>query len=216
MAFPTTGVLDGGTSPVENPISTGGWTGPTVTGQQPLQRTATGIARGSALGGSYRTDSPFGPNAEVYATIAVLTAGTNTDEGTMHLRLSGQGTANINSYSVWIRASSTASSDRLRIGRDVNSVTTILGTYIIGTIVPGVDQYGLQVIGDQLTAYYNNGSGWAAVLGPITDATHSSAGTLSIQTQRSDTRLTDFGGGTIPTLSSDAPPFGFSGRGAGC
>ncbi len=200
MAFPTTGILDGGTSPVENPLSTGGWTGPLISGQQPGQRTATGIARGSATGGSYLPTN-YGPDIEIYATINVLTAGTNTTEMYLYARTADAGTALIDGYAVNIRASSTASSDRIRVIRtDDSGVDVTLGTFVVGTFAVG-DKYGMSIVGDNVTGWFCPVSTgvWTAQIGPVTDATYSAAGKFGFLTARSDTRIIDFGGGTIVT-----------------
>lgn len=196
MAFPTTSVIDGGTSPVENPIATN-WDGPLISGHQQLQRTSTGIARGTSTSDSYIDLGSYGPNVEVYATIAVLTAGTNTTEGYLYARVQGEGTATIDGYAVNVNRQATADSDRMRLIRtDDTGTDVVLGTYVIGTIVPGTDRYGIEIIGDQLTAYYNNGGGWVARIGPVTDTTYSAAGRIGLLMARSDSRLTNFGGGT--------------------
>ncbi len=200
MRFPTTSVLDAGTSPVENPIATN-WDGPIFAGQQPLQRTATGIARGSAAGGSWYDVQQFGPDMECYATIAVLTDNTNTGEGFLYVRMQNPNTTSLDGYVIRVRRAG-AGADDVRMYVETDGVDSQLGsTYTVGEIVPGTDQYGISAVGDQITGYYNNGGGWSVIIGPVTDATYPSAGYVGIEMVRSDTRLTDFGGGAyVPEI----------------
>jgi hypothetical protein len=197
MAFPTTGILDNGTSPVENPISTN-WDGPIVTGTQPLQRTATGIARGSALGGSWYDVSTYGPDCEAYCTINVLTAGTNATESVARVRFQQVGTAGPDGYLVEIRARATASTDRIRLYRADNDVWTQIGsTYTVGTFPSPPFRVGISAVGNEITAWYDDGSGTFVAVITVTDATYPSAGYLGSGMTRTDTRITDFGGGSI-------------------
>lgn len=215
MAFPTTPILDNGTSPVENPIATN-WDGPIFAGQQPLQRTATGIARGSATGGSWWDLGTFGPDMECFAKIAVLAAGTNSPDGYLYVRMLNPNTVNLDGYVIRPERRATASTDNLKMFVETNGSDSQIGsTYTVGTFVPGTDQYGISAVGDQITGWFNNGGGWVAVIGPVTDATYSTAGYIGIEMTRSDTRLTNFGGGTIPTATADGYQFPILGRGAG-
>lgn len=207
MAFPTTPVLDGGTSPVENPITTNEWLGPIFAGQQPLQRTATGIARGSATGGSY-INTIYGPDSEAYATINVLTAGTGAAEGFLYVRAQNVNTTSLDGYIVRVRANASVGTDDIRISVETDGVDTPLGTTVIGTFAVG-DKYGISAVGDQITGWFCPVSTgiWAPVVGPFTNGVYASAGNLGIEMIRSDTRLTNFGGGALvkPFDVSDFP-----------
>lgn len=200
MPFPNTPILDGGTSPIENPIAAN-WSGPYVSGTSQLQRTSTGIARTTAAGdNSYYDISTFGPDMEAYATIAVLETATNTEESDLCIRLNnGPGaSASRSCYVINIRASSTASSDRMRIYRlDAGAATQLGATYTIGTIQVG-DSYLIRAVGNQIEGFYNiQGTGWTSRIGPVTDNTYSSGSHIVLQMARAASRLTNFGGGSV-------------------
>lgn len=200
MAFPTTSVLDDFNRGNVNPPSANwdyhinsGFSGrPTLA----VISNQCGLDTPN-FGSGYWDASTFGPDTEIYVTLAVL-PGTNVDTF-LDVRIQGPGTggsapSTADGYSV---AFVNKATDELQFNRVDNAVYTQLGpTQTPGNLVAG-DKIGVEMIGFTIKAYRHDGASWAQYGTSETDSTYSSAGYIGGGFGDEIGRWEDFGGGTV-------------------
>lgn len=198
MAFPTTPLLATFNGADENPLTTN-WTCPLKTGDANLRRSSNILISEfqGGIGDGYWDLSPFGPDVEVYATVATTLA-TDGDHFSLYARLAGVGTATPDGYYLnVVRVGGTIFIQTWRLD-DGNA--TQLGSDIPTAVVAG-DAIGLSCIGNTIRGYYRSvsGGGFTELL-ETTDTTYPSAGYIGAKVSQSGApvpALDDFGGGTI-------------------
>lgn len=185
MAFPTNGIVDDFNRANEGPPMTG-WVNMTA-GLIVSSNTCAPSGVGSRSG-YFNTIVPTA-DCEVYITIATVPA--SNRNLTVYARLHDVGAA-IDGYG--LRFNKLSGTDTLQFIRIDDGVLTNLGTAISQELTTG-NKFGLEIVGDTLTAYVDTGSGWAAV-GNVTDATYNVAGYLGLDIGGSGA-LDNFGGGAL-------------------
>lgn len=147
---------------------------------------------GNEVGGlddAYWNPSTFGPDSEVFVTFATLPSGAN-DNLALWIRLDP---TPIDGYTAFY--SYQAATDNIKIYEVTNNAATQLGATISQDFAAG-DKFGLEVIGSTIKVYRDDGTGWAEVASR-TDATHSAAGNIAMEIEKTVARFDDFGGGTV-------------------
>lgn len=194
--FPTTGLLDSFAGADETPIATN-WSGPIFSGIGELRRLSNALApNATVFGGSYYDIASFGPDSEVYATIAVLDGG-GVFTGFLYCRAQSVGTTSLDGYIAYFYDSTGAG--ELRMAREDNGSDTDLATYTPPDPIAVGDKYGLRCLGTTIELWYapvSTGS-WSMVASAV-DATYNLSGRLGVALDSAApaTRLDDFGGGT--------------------
>ena len=185
--FPTTGILDDFNRSNENPLSDGGnWNGPIWSGDGQLEVVSNqAMSDNSGWGGSWWDVETF-TDSEVYVTLPVA-----FDRMELNIRFDGMGTAAIRGYYITFDEID-SEIDIARLDDDDNDVE--LGATISQSLSSG-DKVGVSMIGDTLTVWLNEGSGWNS-LGTRTDSTYAS-GYIAIATDQDTARFDDFGGGEV-------------------
>jgi hypothetical protein len=204
MAFPTAGVLDSFNRANEDPLSDGGkWSiGPDDFGGTNNLRVASNECfMGSATSGNaYRNDQDYGPDAEVYATIAAVP----TTAVLLYLRLVNIGAGTTDGYACYFDFTG-GTHDFLpcRVDNDglvgLGATTTPAGgNWSVG------DALGLEMIGSTLAVYDRRSGVWTQQA-TRTDSTYTAAGKIGVRISDSGSngRIDDFGGGTV--VGSSAP-----------
>ena len=185
MAFPDVGILDNANRADESPPMTG-W-GDIVGGIQVVSNAFATSSPGLNI--SYWDTILTEEDCQVYATIASNPA-SNRAQYT-YARLTDIGASTTDGYALkWNKLSAT---DTLQIIRLDNGGETVLGADFTQELTAG-NMFGLQIVGDTLTAYINTGSGWTS-LGSRTDSTYSAAGYLGLGIASGT--MDDFGGGGL-------------------
>lgn len=181
--FPTTGILDSFSGTLSN------WTIPSL-GESGVLSIISGEF-GNVSGtwaGAIRTGT-YGPNTEVYCTIA--TPGTSGQRIILLLRGSGSG-ATYNAYTMEV--------DCLGGSWDLYRVSAGVGTWLASStqLVAAGDKIGMDVVGSKLTIYHKPAAGsWVQKM-TYTDLTPiSTAGWVGMKTLGAVYRSDDFGGGTV-------------------
>jgi hypothetical protein len=185
MAFPTTGVLDNFNRADEGPPPSANWTD-----------TWTGLGGGTLVnsnelgtpfyGDSYWSASTFGPNSEVYVTIAYW------DYTYYAVRLQDPGT----SYSCYRLDHGQAEESETFLSRVDGGFVTQLGAYLSAATAGTTGKVGIEASGTSISMYEDAGGGWSLV-GTRTDGTYTAAGYIGVGFGTASGLLDDFGGGTI-------------------
>lgn len=191
MAFPTTSVLDSFNRADENPINATNWPA-TWNGLDTPFLVSSNVA---SPPGNYICSvhwvTTYGPDAEVYATIAAV--GANLGLG---VRIAAEGTSGIDAYMI------NADSNLIGVYRIDDGTFTQLGSDIAQTLAAG-DKVGMEIVGSTITVYYKVGAGAWTSIGSRTDSTYTAAGKLGMRSNALATQYDDFGGGTfVPALAA--------------
>jgi hypothetical protein len=200
MAFPTTSVLDDFNRADENPMT--GWSSFVGAGARHEVVGNTCEASGAAAN-DYWNAATFGPDCEVYATVVEKTTGALIK---LYARLVSVGSVAVDGYAVRHTTVSGAANDTIGLYRVDNATETLLGSAFTQEVAVG-DSFGLEIVGDTLTAYYKaSGGSWTA-LGTETDSTHAGAGNIGVAISVTNTAgIDDFGGGTIASSAVTIEP----------
>lgn len=141
--------------------------------------------------GSYWSAATFGPDCEVFATVATVPAtGENVD---LMLGIGSPG-ASWNGYGV--EMTEEAGTDTSVIYRADAGVITALGASISQEFANG-EGILLNRLSGVLQLYRNAGAGWVAVGTSRSDSTYTGAGYIDWFLDGTAARLDDFGGGTV-------------------
>jgi hypothetical protein len=205
MAFPTTGVIDSFNRADEDPLSDGGkWSiGPDDFGGTNNLRVASNeCLQGSATSSNgYRNDQDYGPDCEVYCTLATTLP---TTALLLYARCVNIGSGTTDGYAVYFNFSGT---DDALICRMDNDSLVGLGSSIVPPAPYALgDKLGLECIGSTIAAYVFQSGAWSQ-LGTRTDSTYSAAGKIGVRIADSGSngRIDDFGGGTVAAAGASAP-----------
>jgi hypothetical protein len=193
MAFPVTPILESGTGTDVSPLTT--FTdGPDGTLYGGFRRISNQLASITTDSYDWYNPAQYGPDSEVYATFAVLTAAATMGE--FGCKTTNVGTSVYDQYLVSVRKTEM----RLYIIQD--GVYTQLGAALTQTFSAG-DSAGLVCTPGSQVAYYKSGAGAWTVLGTRTDVTFDAvSGYLTIYLADTTGRLTNFGGGAISVTNA--------------
>lgn len=192
MAFPTLGLLDQFNRADEDPLA-GGWAGPIFSGERQLRISTNEAAPHSvdAYGNSYWNTSSIGPDLEAYCT---LTSSFAAGERVYFYFRATVG-ATVNGYSC--RFSNDAGDHHVWVYKDGVSIND----FDIADTVASGDKFGVEMIGDTITAYWKAGAGAWTSLGTTVDSTYTAANYIGLALVGSGVRVDDFGGGTLGGVS---------------
>jgi len=184
VAFPTTGILDDFNRGNEGPPPSASWS-TLDNGLEVDTNQLKGVTNGTNT--SYWNVETFGADCECYYTIANA-----ADEHGVLIRLKDVvGEDTLDGYLIW-----QADVDEITIARLDNNVPTALGAAISQAVVSG-DKLGVECVGDQISAYFDDGgAGWGSI-GVRTEATYGAVGYIGAYLEDVDGRSDDFGGGTV-------------------
>ena len=201
MAFPTTGILDNFNRSNEGPPPSANW-GECfggIVGEWKVvsnQCVVDSLTNGIAI--NYWSASTFGPDTECHCKI--VTKPPDNEGRYIVLFVRGTGHtgdgSNFDGYEV---AFFPADDDLSMIFRIDNTVGTQLGETIWQDIENG-DSIGIEIIGtsNNIKAYYKPASGaWTQMGSTQSDGTYTGAGALLLSTNRAESVVDDFGGGTV-------------------
>jgi hypothetical protein len=196
--FPTTGILDNFNRANADPLD-GNWSA--ALGFNGLALTSNQVqSPTTSYEDAYWTAANFGPNMEVYATIA--TKGGNGHEVSFYARLINPASSTTaDGYNFWSQVM--GGTDIHAFYRLDNNGFTQIGSDISMEIASG-DKLGGESIGSTHTYYRHNGTSWSA-LGTWTDGTYTAVGALAIECENTTWRLDDVGGGTIISFNPYQP-----------
>ncbi len=193
MAFPTTGVLDAFTR-ADNTDLGANWTTTVLVGDSAISIVSNQAGYAdvdSSFRDEYWNPATFGPDCEVYYTVA--TKPLVTTPVYLFLRLQSPGTSEVDGY--YCEIVNQVATDDGGIYRLDNGVFTQLGASLSQEWSDG-DGLGFEAIGSAIKAYRRSSGTWSE-LASRTDATYGSAGNIGIGIQGHTPRLDDFGGGTV-------------------
>jgi|SRR6185312_5377966 len=208
--FPTTPVLDTFTRANENPLSDGGsWTCPYLSPLSLRVVSNQAVSQATDDSGCFWNNSTFGPDVEVYVTVATL-----PPAGASLVLTARQDTVSENGYAIFMCTSGSCDfgSTGWVVVRFDAGVPTSLGTNA-GSISAG-DSIGMLIKGSTITAFKKTGGVWSSVFS-VTDSTYSAAGSIGANLEPSggaSAALTDFGGGTAIVVT---PPSNLGALGVG-
>lgn len=188
-SFPVNGVLDDFNRANQSAPPSANWTTGIdggANGFAVTSNTATPVGDPSSM---YWNASNFGPNVEVYVTLA----STTPTPTRVYFRLQQEGTAGFDGYVVLAY-----SDGNFYVYRVDNGTQTQLGASIAQSIAMG-DSIGASMVGSTITVYYKSGAGSWTSLGTRSDGTYTGAGKIGVSTfdSTAGVNLDNFGGGTI-------------------
>lgn len=198
--FPTTGILDNFNRADQGPPPSASWDYPIGSfAPNGLSVISNTLGRTpSNFGGTYWSASTFGADTEFYVTISTMVGSDTIDIGLL-LRIQspgsgGTGGAGMDGYYVSFMRNSP--NYQLIFYRIDNAVFTQLGvTQTPGNLVVG-DKIGIRMVGNEIQAYRNTGTGWFVYGAPMSDGTYTGAGYVGTIIADPTGRLDDAGGGT--------------------
>lgn len=201
MPFPTTNVLDTFTGTDEDPITTN-WSTPVRTGSGNVERWS-GTAEGP--GDAWYDLEEFGPDIEVYCTLAAVSAIDTNHVGLLGC-IDGEGTSSATFY--WLTWYRNGASWYVSVSRyNTGTYTNLVSEYgPVPTLVAG-DGIGMEIVGNVIKAYHRSSGVWSNIYtyddsgagGKIT-----TAGFIGFQADDSDFKVDDFGGGNYQSVTLDS------------
>ncbi|MBA3806798.1 MAG: hypothetical protein H0X28_00170 [Solirubrobacterales bacterium] len=149
----------------------------------------------SGSNADYWNPQAYGPNSEVWLTVAVK-PNVDLDPVVLGLRFQNPGAANASGYQAYyIFRSSQA--DQYKIIARTNGTTSTTLASVNGPTLKAGDQLLFRAIGTTLELWRSSTGTWTRLL-LATDSTFPSAGYLNLTQRNGAVRLTSFGGGTLP------------------
>lgn len=193
--FPTTGILDAFTRTDEDPLGNGNWSGPVTSAVSQLKlitNAVTSNIAGSTYGDSYWSANPnFGPDSEVFATLATKTA--DGDEVDVFIRCNQPGNTTVDGYVAEMIPA--AGTDSLTDYRLDNGAFTALGSPISQEWASG-EKMGKDAIGTTLTIYRFADGSWSS-LGTRDGSAYNVTGFIGLGMRNQTGRWDDFSGGNV-------------------
>ena len=195
MAFPSTPILDSFNRADENPLSGGGnWTAPIYSGEGPLKlasNTVTSSLVAPAPCGDYWSTTKYGPNCEVYATLA----GGAPNTFSLWARINNPNTGSEQGYLLDVNATNGQVRVRYTVGSNRTNIVAI-------SLTPGNgDKLGMRLVNNAIQAWWQPSGGVWVLLFTCADEHYRAAGFIGLRSESDTCLLDDFGGGTIPTQS---------------
>jgi hypothetical protein len=149
----------------------------------------------SGSNADYWNPQTFGPNSEVWVTVAVK-PNIDQDPVVLGLRFQNPGAASASGYQAYYIYRSLQADQYKIISRANGTTSATLATVNGPTLNPG-DQLLFRAIGTTLELWRFDAGTWTRILS-ATDSTYQSAGYLNLSARDGAVRLTNFGGGTLP------------------
>lgn len=159
------------------------WENPLWTGQGPCRVVSSELAPGPTSTGwldCYSLDE-F-DDLDLIVTLAAKPG--DTLDLFIHARATPESAGGVDSYT--LRLEPESGTDQIRVQRWTNGSSTTLATYSLE--FSAGDRFGLRLIGDQIEAYHDDGSGWDLLGSAITDATYST-GAIAFESNSGATRI---------------------------
>jgi len=207
MSFPTTPILDNFNRANEGPPPSASWT---LDAPRSGSASAEVVSNqcgdsGGGEGGCWGTQ--FGPDVEMYMTVATLP---NATQAQLYVRLNPKGAAVTTGYQVTFLRNDPNSS--FAFYRWDSGAQTQIGSFTdpSGTWADGY-KIGVSMIGSVLSAYIDKGSGWT-FMASASDGTYTAAGYIGFRNNSTTQVYDDFGGGTVAVADTSvhARPVGKS------
>jgi len=173
----------------EDPISEGGkWAKIDTNNSTNLQRlNGRAASNGSVTGESYWTPRDFGPDCEVYTTIAVMPGSGNNIDVSARVQQAG-GSLTYDGYR--LRMLDQAGTDSLQLVRVDNAVLTNIGTPLARNFAVD-EKIGLRCMGNVIEGWYYDGVTWT--LGTtVIESTYAAAGKVALHIRGTTGRAEDF------------------------
>ncbi len=137
----------------------------------------------------------FGPNSEVWVTIAVK-PNVDLDPVVLGLRFQNPAASNASGYQAYY-IFRTGQADQYKIISRTNGTTSTTLSSVNGPTLSAGDQLLFRAIGTTLELWRLHTGTWTRLL-TATDSTFPSAGYLNLTARNGAVRMTNFGGGTLP------------------
>jgi hypothetical protein len=215
MTFPTTQLLDNfnRSDIAALPSPWASWWSPGNTFEN-FNQHADFLIPGTAT--DYRSNATYGPDCEVWCTIAQVSSG----GGNITIWLRGDnGGASVSGYGLELTVSGGVATFKIGVYNATNpGPQGTFGTTLASTTqaFANGDGVGFSAIGTTLTAWYRSGASgaWTAIL-TTTDSTYTAAGRLAmtgVLASGTNWQIEDFGGGTFGTVPQHTP----TGPSVGC
>jgi hypothetical protein len=141
----------------------------------------------------YWNPQEFGPNSEVWVTVA---AKPTVDQDPLGLRFLNPGAATASGYQAYYMYRS-KQADQYKIISRVNGTTSTTLASVNGPTLNAGDQLLFRAIGPMLELWLSNAGTWTRILS-AKDSTFTGAGYINLTARDGSVRLTNFGGGTLP------------------
>ena len=196
MPFPSNVLRDNFNRADESPLSGGGkWAaGPKYSTSLRLVANRAGPPTTSNDAASHWTDA-FHAQQEAWTTIAAIL--TTTALVKICARIQPQTGTPDDCYYAEANAGS-GQANNIEVGRYDNGVSTILGATVATTWAAG-DAIGIECSGSTVTAFRKPAGGAWATMASRTDTTYPAGGFIGMVCFPQETRVDDFGGGSILT-----------------
>lgn len=202
MAFPTTSLLDDFNRADTGPPPSGSWDSAGLDLASSALSVVSNTCKSANTGGG-AWGTTFGPDSEVYTTLATL-MGAN-QRVRLYLRAQQTGGATLDGYMVDFQRVDANPGCDMKIFRIDNDANTQLGSTVSetgGALVTG-NELGADVVGTTITGYIFRSGAWGSVISNTGDANYGSAGLIGMASTDSTARMDDFSGGT--TAAAAAP-----------
>jgi hypothetical protein len=202
MAFPINGVIDDFNRANVGPPPSSNWTlppGVTTANGPKVSSNACITGAATSQGGvpAFWNPTMFTADCEAYLTYTTQIAG---DPVELYLRRDSFSIITFNCYSLQIFGSTT---NVIFVNKYVNGSPTNLGG--VGTVpspsIANGDKFGLEVVGNKITAYRKVGAGLWTSLVSYTDSTITEPGYAGFLVSSPGQVIDDFGGGSYPMPS---------------
>ena len=203
--FPTVAIIDAFTTPASGPMGANWGSDPLNESTGVLEHYATQctISAGT-VGSGYWSAEQFGPDCEVYLTLATYLGGTGEDVDTLSLlvRLQDPATVDVDGYEIKFRGGSS--------NMDVNATRISTGIELGAEgSVPSLstnDKLGVRIVGDVIIAYHwSTANSMWSVVGLWSDSNVPDAGYVGLELVTADNphdvRVDDFGAGNVSQAS---------------
>ena len=199
MSFPREGVLDNFNRANEGPPPSASWANNWLGNGLKVQSNALIAHVNAANNGSYWSAGTFGPDCEIYLTLASIWSSNVWGHIALAARIVDPTNATaVDGYSVSIESDGSGQPRGSSYYRIDNGVYTRLGSaFTRGSNWTAGERLGLELIGSTLQAYIFSGGSWSTLTTSRSDSTYNAAGHLSISTDRTEWTGDDFGGGTV-------------------
>jgi hypothetical protein len=197
-AGPVTQLLDDFARPNNTGPPGPNWTHMVVSSSSPTNNLFIASQQVTGRSGSnadYWNPQTFGPNSEVWVTVAVK-PNIDQDPVVLGLRFQSPAAASASGYQAYYIYRAHQADQYKIICRTNGTTSTTLASANGPTLNPG-DRLLLRAIGTTLELWRLDAGAWSRILS-ATDSTYQSAGYLNLTARNGTVRLASFGGGTLP------------------
>jgi hypothetical protein len=153
------------------------------------------VAAPTGNAAAYWNASKFGPDSEVWVTVAAKPAG-DLEPVVLGLREQNANTTSVTGYLGYF-INRSAGTDQYKITVRTNGAETATLASVTGPELNAGDQLLFRAIGSTLELWRGSAGTWTRLLAG-TDSSLKAAGNISLWTRNTAVRLDNFGGGTLP------------------